>query len=62
MSNAPEYRQRAIEQRRAADSTILHMVRLKHLHAAERWDFLAEEIERCERGMLNLANQQQIFR
>jgi len=63
MSNALEYRQRAIEQRRAADSTMLQMVRLKHLSAAERWDYLAEQIEWCERGMLNLTNQgQQIFR
>ncbi len=63
MSNALEYRQRAIEQRRAADSTMLHMVRLKHLSAAERWDYLAEEVERCERGMLNFADQrQEIFR
>lgn len=62
MSNALEYRQRAVEQRLAADSSMLRMVRLKHLNAARRWNFLAEEIERCERGMLNQAGQPQIFR
>lgn len=54
MSDAFEYRQRAAQQRNAADSCNLPMVRDKFERAAERWEFLAEEIERCERGLLNL--------
>jgi len=58
MSDAPEYRERAVEQRKAAQACNLPMVREKLIRAAERWDFLAEEIERCERGLLNLTRAQ----
>ena len=56
MGAATDYRQFATEQRNAAETAPLPMVRLKHLSAAERWECLAEQIERCERGMLNLSD------
>ena len=61
MTDAIEYRMRATEQRKAAETTSLPMVREKFRLAAERWDFLAEEIERCERGMLNWPGGQASF-
>jgi hypothetical protein len=48
MATALDYRQLAAEQRRSADRACLAMVRLKHLSAAEKWDSMAEEIERFE--------------
>ncbi|MCB2059101.1 MAG: hypothetical protein R3E09_04000 [Novosphingobium sp.] len=48
MAGSCEYRQRAEEQRQAAASSELRMVQLMHKKAADRWDALAEEFERCE--------------
>ncbi|MCB2073832.1 MAG: hypothetical protein H6917_18730 [Novosphingobium sp.] len=46
MAHPREYRQRAEEQRQAAASSDLRMVRLMHKKAADRWENLAEEFER----------------
>ena len=46
MGAAVDFRQFAEEQRRHADSTPLPQVRLLHLGAAEKWEVLAEELER----------------
>jgi hypothetical protein len=54
MSQAAEYRQLATQQRHAAAASNLPRVRSLYEQAAERWDYLAEEIERCERGLLNM--------
>lgn len=50
MAGSKEYRQLAEEQRRAAACADLAMARLMHKKAADRWDMLAEEFERCESG------------
>ena len=57
MSIASDYRQLAEEQRRAADRTVLLMVRLKHLAAAEKWEIMAEEIEHFEATRVGGASQ-----
>jgi len=47
MSNDAElYRQRAQEQRPEAEATSLPNVRERALHAAERWDTMADQAER----------------
>ncbi len=46
MSNAAEYRDFAEQQREAAQTSALPLVRIRHLEAAQRWDRLAEETER----------------
>ncbi len=61
MGAASDYRQFAIAQRKAASSAPLPMVRDKHISAAERWETLAAELERCEAGTLNFRDQRQEF-
>jgi uncharacterized protein involved in exopolysaccharide biosynthesis len=39
------YRQRAQEQRAAAGKAMLQNVRARALHAAERWDLMADQLE-----------------
>ena len=47
MSNDAElYRQRAQEQRQEAEATSLPNVRARALHAAERWETMADQAER----------------
>jgi len=48
MGVAFDYRKLAEDERRAADETTLLMVRLKHLNAAERWEAMAADLERCD--------------
>jgi hypothetical protein len=48
MDSPVEYRRRADQQRMAATSARLPMVRLMHKKAADRWEHLASEIERTE--------------
>jgi len=59
MAGSKEYRQLAEEQRRAAASADLPMARLMHKKAADRWDTLAEEFERCESRTPDTGQQQQ---
>ena len=40
------YRKRAHEQRQVAEGTELHNARIRALHAAERWDALADQLDR----------------
>lgn len=35
-----------------ASQALLPNVQNRHWRSAARWDFLAEEVERCERGQL----------
>lgn len=51
MACSSEYRENAAQQREAAASTDLPMVKLRLLEAAERWDQLADEVERYELPM-----------
>ena len=48
MACSSEYRANAEQQREAAEATALPMVRGRLLEAAERWDQLADEVERYE--------------
>ena len=41
------YRKRAEEQRQEAEGAKLANARERALHAAERWDALADQLERC---------------
>jgi hypothetical protein len=55
-----EYRANAEQQRDAAAATNLPMVKLRLLEAAERWDQLADEVERYELP-LRPARRQDVF-
>ena len=60
MACSSEYRDNAAQQREAATSTNLPMVKHRLLEAAERWDQLADEVERYELP-LRPARRQEIF-
>ena len=47
VTESQSYRKRADEQRKEAAGTTLANARERALHAAERWDALAEQIERA---------------
>jgi hypothetical protein len=60
MGMALDYRLLATDQRRKADEARLPLVRLKHLGAAEKFECLAQEVERFEH-MPTPASHQDIF-
>ena len=58
MKNVPmtaeTYRKMAQDQRAIASATALPMVRERHIRAAHRWDFLAQEADALQVGLLAL--------
>jgi hypothetical protein len=60
MAVSSEYRANAEQQRAAAAATNLPMVKLRLLDAADRWDQLADELERYELP-LRPARRQEVF-
>lgn len=51
---AETYREMADEQRSLAHAATLPLVRERHLRSAARWDFLAQEADALQTGLLAL--------